>query len=388
MLRCLPPSGLPISPIDILAGVRAMFSGEQAVNRFNQKVCQYFGVRYALTVSSGRAGLSLLLQSLYKLNPGRDEVLIPAFTSFSVPAAVINAGLKVSLYDLAPATISPDCESLASAISDKTLCIIVCHLFGYPADLDAVIDIATERNIPIIDDAAQAMGAYYKGKPAGTFGTAGLFSLSRGKNITAVDGGIVVTNDEALAMELATIPLLSVGIKDSLILMLKAVVLSFILHPRFYWIPRCIPSLEIGVSQFAPHFILQRFTAFQAGIALRMLGRLDRINSGRKVVAEKITNLFSGNMAVQYIQAVPGGEPVFLRFPIIGSLAEENLELGLVRSYPLPIHQVPGIEQYLSKSCEYPGAKLLAEHVLTLPTHCYVTNSDCVKAVKSFSEAI
>jgi perosamine synthetase len=385
MFRALPPSGVPIKLTDIYAGMCAVFSGEKAIAGFNQEVCQVFGVRHAVTISSGRVGLSMLFRALQKLHPGRAEVLIPAFTSFSIPSAVVNANLKVSLYDIDPATLSPDCASLASAITDNTLCIVVCHLFGYPADLDQVLKVAQERNIPVIDDAAQAMGARYKGRQVGTFGTAGLFSLSRGKNITAVDGGVVVTNDEALAKELAAVAVEPVGFKEYLILMIKAVVLSFLLHPRSYWLPRSIPSLNIGASVFEPHFVLQRFTAFQAGIAQRMLRRLDCINAERRRIAERFTNLFSENNAVVLPQTVTGSESVFLRFPVMVARAVEKPELGVVRSYPTPVQLIPEVGPFLTTNQEFPGAMMLAECILTLPTHCYVTDDDCLKAVRAVS---
>jgi len=388
MFRALAPSGIPIKLTDILAGVCALLSGEKALARFNQQVCQHFGMRHSVTVSSGRAGLSLLFRALQKLHPRRREVLIPAFTSFSVPSAVVNAGLQVSLYDVDPASLSPVCSSLAGAINDSTLCIVVCHLFGYPVDFDAVLNLAQERQIPVVDDAAQAMGAYYKGKPVGTFGDAGLFSLSRGKNITAVDGGIIVTNDDSLAEAITAIDLEPVGIKDYLIVMIKAVVLSFLLHPRCYWLPRSIPALNIGASHFNPDFAVQRFTAFQAGIAQRMLKRLDQINAERKRVADRLIRLLSGINAVVLPQVVAGAEPVFLRLPVIGSSTEEAPALGVVRSFPAAVQRIPGIEPYLATRRDFPGANLLAERVLTLPTHCYVTDADCLKAVNLYPEGL
>jgi len=388
MFRALAPSGVPITLTDILAGICALLSGKKALARFNQQVCQDFGVRHSVTVSSGRAGLSLLFRALQKLHPGRSEVLIPAFTSFSVPSAVVNAGLQVSLYDVDPTNLSPVCSSLEDSINDSTLCIVVCHLFGYPADLDAILTLAHERQIPVIDDAAQAMGASYKGTPVGTFGNAGLFSLSRGKNITAVDGGIVVTNDDLLAEAITAVALEPVGFKDYLMVMIKAVVLSFLLHPRCYWLPRSIPALNIGASHFNPDFVLQRFTALQAGIAHQMLKRLEQINAERRRVAARLIRLLSGNKAVVLPQSVIGAEPVCLRFPVISSSSVEIPSQGVVRSYPAAVHRIPGIKPFLATHRDFPGADLLAERILTLPTHCYVTDADCAKATSYFLEGL
>jgi perosamine synthetase len=385
MFRTLPPSGVPIRLTDILSGLFAMFSGNKVVSHFNQEVCRKFGVRHAITVSSGRAGLSLLFQALQKLHPDRNEVLIPAFTSFSVPSAVVNAGLKISLYDIEPTTLSPSCLSLTEAITDKTLCIVVCHLFGYPADIDAVLKMADERQIPLIDDAAQAMGARYKGKMVGTFGAAGLFSLSRGKNISALDGGIIITDDDVLAKNLRTIALYRPSLKDRLMLLLKAMALSFLLHPRCYWLPKSIPPLNIGASVFDPHFMLQTFTAFQAGIARRMLARLDGITAERQKIAGRYIHMFSGNNKVELPQTVVGGEAVFLRFPVMSLNAQETPEFGIVKSYPAAIGNIPDIEPFVVSKQEFPGANILAGRIITLPTHLYVTDEDCIKAVELIS---
>jgi len=381
MFRILPPSGIPIRLSDIFFGIISMCSGKKAISRFNQDVCRKFGVRHTITVSSGRVGLSMLFRALQQLHPGRNQVLIPAFTSFSVPAAVVNAGLRISLYDIDPITLSPSCSSLENAITDETLCIVVCHLFGFPADMDAVMEVAHNRNIPLVDDAAQAMGAKYRGKMVGTFGVAGLFSLSRGKNITAVDGGIIVTNDDLLAKELKDIHLERMKIKDQLILFFKAFALSFFMHPRFYWFPKSISSLNIGASVFDPHFIFQYFTAFQAGIAQRMLSRLDTINIERKKIAKKMIRILSGNNKVKLPQTVVGGEPVFLRLPV-RNLSVEDIditELGIVRTYPAPIQHIFGIERFLDSKQELPGAILLSEQIITFPTHCYVMDNDYEK---------
>ena len=143
--RYLPPSGVPIRLSDILAGLCATFTGERAVDDFNQEICTRFGVRHALTISSGRAALSLLFQALQTLHPERDEVVLPAYTSFSVPSAVVSAGLKVSLYDLEVPTLSPAMSSLEQALSDRTLCIVVCNLYGYPCNMDVIRTLAASR---------------------------------------------------------------------------------------------------------------------------------------------------------------------------------------------------------------------------------------------------
>lgn len=375
--RSLPPSGVRIRLADILSGCQAALQRESALHCFQDEICQYFGVHHALLVSSGRAALSVLLSALQMQYPDKSEVALPAYTSFSVPSAVVNAGLRVALYDLDEATLSPNLQSLRDSLSDKTLCIVVCHLFGYPCDMDAIREIASIKGIPVIDDAAQAMGARYKGAYAGTMGTAGIFSLSRGKNITTVDGGIIVTDDDSLAATLQKINLPQPSGTDSIIVCLKAVLLSILLHPRVYWVPQRLPFLHIGASIFNPRFEKQKLTAFQAGLGRKMLGRLTEINRGRKRIADALRSRLedAGNFVCQ----VDGAEPVYLRLPVLGDkdVKREKPELGVVRSYPFPLDFVTSLRPYLiTLGKGYPVSQMLASSIMTLPTHEFVKDSD------------
>src|SRR3990167_5233573 len=126
-------------------------------------------------------------------------VLIPAYTCFSVPSAIVKAGLKVALCDINPSTFDFDYNLLKNAIDKDTLCIMPNHLFGIPSDMERIKDICRDKNIFIIEDAAQAMGGSYKGKKIGILGDVGFFSLGRGKNITCGSGGIIITNSDQIA---------------------------------------------------------------------------------------------------------------------------------------------------------------------------------------------
>lgn len=179
--RSLSPSGVSINLGDLCAAIGGIFANNRHLEQFREEVCRYFDVKHAFFASSGRASLAQLFKAMAKLRPGKDQVLLPAYTSFSVPSAVVKAGLKVALYDVDPETLSPDINSLKNVVSSSTLCVVVCHLYGYPCDMDAVRGALKGSEIFLVDDAAQAMGARYKGAWVGTLGDAGLFSFSRGK---------------------------------------------------------------------------------------------------------------------------------------------------------------------------------------------------------------
>jgi perosamine synthetase len=375
MLRYLAPSGVPIRLSDIAAGLSCSLDGS-AAERLRDEICRYFKVRHCFLVSSGRAGLSMIFQSLHRLRPERDEVVLPAFTSFSVPSAVVGAGLKVALYDLDGATLSPDIGSLRKSITDRTLCIVACHLFGYPCDMEPVLALAAEFGIPVVDDAAQAMGATYRGHLVGTLGYAGLFSLSRGKNISAVDGGIVVTDQSELARELEKLELERVGAGEGLMLAAKSLILSLLLHPLLYGIPARLAFLKIGASFFEPDFPLQRFTSFQAAIGSRMLRRLEGINDARRVKARLFMDKLGSR--VRFPRVVPGAQPVYLRLPVLPGASKPRVipELGIVKSYPAALNKIESARLCVVNDRPFKVADLLAAGLITLPTHGFVSPHD------------
>lgn len=374
MFRALAPSGVPLTLADLAHGLLAAMDGGRAVARFRDQVAARFGKKHVHLYSSGRGAISAALRALHARTPERDEVVIPAYTSFSVASAVVHAGFKVRLYDVDPETLSPVPESLEAALGDASLCLMVCHLFGCPADMDLAQRLAEKHSVPLFDDAAQAMGATWNGKQVGTFGDIGLYSLSRGKNISAVDGGILVTADADIAHILEEQAPEEPDFQGKVKLGLMALALCFLLHPRLYWIPNSLPFLKLGESHFDPDFDVTALTPFQTGLAARMLRRLDRINAGRKSVAAKWMKAVEGRT---FPRLPDGADPVWLRLPVLDADNVSVLkEYGVVESYPTGLHEIEALKPYLAVDGEYPGAEAVARSLLTLPTQTYVTDGD------------
>ncbi len=372
ILRALAPSGVPFTPADLLAGFMGSLSPEKSLRKFSNRLSGKTGQTAVNCFSSGRGALSAALTALHSLSPERCEVLIPAYTSFSVPSAVVNAGFRIRLYDLDPKTLSPDPQSLKSAISDQTLCIVVCHLFGYVADMDTVLDIAD--GLPVIDDAAQSLGAEYKGRQVGTLGDIGLYSLSRGKNISAVDGGILVTNNPEIAEALSRINCPEPSLKHKLKIVITAFILCLLLHPRLYWIPGRLPFLNLGKSVFDPDFAYFGLMGFQAGLGMRMLEKLERITAGRIGTARAYIKRIAHHELPAVIE---GAEPVYLRLPVLSAGQKAvNPDLGVVGSYPTSIGRIRALDKYITGGTVFAGADMLAAGIVTLPTHAYVSDAD------------
>ena len=160
--RTLPPAAAPIPIRTVLRALPSCLRPHSDDSRFEKELKQEFGRRYCLLVSSGKAALFLILKALRHLYPERDEVVISAFTCFSVPAAIKKAGLKIKLCDTGTRSLDLDKKQLREIIEtdkkdNKILCVLVTHLFGCPADFSGIKQIVGTR-IPLVEDAAQAMG--------------------------------------------------------------------------------------------------------------------------------------------------------------------------------------------------------------------------------------
>jgi perosamine synthetase len=163
------------------------------IDEFEAGFARYCGTEYALAVSNGTTGLHLALASL-GLQPG-DEVIIPDLTFVATANAVAYTGATPVLADIDPDTLCIDPASVKSLISAKTKAIIPVHLYGHPADMDALNAIADSHGIAVIEDAAEAHGAEYRGRRVGGLATCGVFSFYGNKIITTGEGGMLTTND-------------------------------------------------------------------------------------------------------------------------------------------------------------------------------------------------
>lgn len=420
-LRHLPPGGVPLPVGDMLAAAgTALGSSWQAAGVFGRPPsastagCDALGAlglalhmvtgcRHAFALGTGRAALSITLCAMRRLAPERDVVLLPAYTSYSVAAAAVHAGLRVRLYDLDPFTLAPRMEDVATQMDGRVLAVVACHLFGYPVPTAALRSLCQGYGARLVDDAAQAMGARSADGLAGTTGDAGLFSLARGKNITAVDGGLVIMHDDALAASMATLapwavlpgvpsvpggednagapamasamasgpapgpvpPVscfasahasdvlcapaegLAATVARDMSLLARVVALRLFQNPILYWLPASLPFLGIGTSRFDSHFEVAPLRPLQATLAARAMGRLDAINAARSGVAAALEQRLEHVPGVRTLDVQPGAVPVHLRLPVLpaacewpGDTVPEAPRLGLVRSYPLSLQDL------------------------------------------------
>jgi perosamine synthetase len=167
------------------------------VSRFEEEFSRRVGRRFGVAVANGSAALDVAVQAL-RLGPG-DEVIMPSFTIISPAASVVRAGATPIFVDSDPVTWNMDVAQIESRVTPRTRALLVVHIYGLPTDMDPVLAIARRHGLAIIEDAAEMHGQTYRQKPCGSFGEVSVFSFYPNKHVTTGEGGMVVTDDTALA---------------------------------------------------------------------------------------------------------------------------------------------------------------------------------------------
>lgn len=380
--RTLPPAAAPIYFRDIVSGITGLLAGTKTRTRFEANLRKFYNVEYCFTVSSGKAALVLILQALHGLSPERDEVLIPAYTCYSVPSAIIRAGLKVRVCDLEAGGLDFDFNQLGEYLENpRLLCVISTDLYGIAADVERVKGMADKNGVWVIEDAAQSMGGEYIGLKMGARGHVGIFSLGRGKAFSTVEGGLIITDNNAigLAIEKNITAVSEYSFVEVLKLILYAVALSVLIHPGLYWLPKLLPILKLGETHFDTSFQILRLSSFQAGMATDWQTKIERLRGARR---RNIQQYIDEGISVLSVQG--GILSDLIRFPILMAdsntkdmiLREsERMGLGISDGYP---NTIDSILQLGLEDAEYrfPRAKETAERIICLPVHPYVDTND------------
>jgi dTDP-4-amino-4,6-dideoxygalactose transaminase len=290
-------------------------------------------------------------------------------------------------------------DSLSGGISARTLAVVACPQFGIPFNMQPLEELCGAKGVPLVDDAAQAMDARAAGGYAGLSGDAGIFSFSRSKPMTSVEGGALLTNNDALAKLLEDVSTGFATQKPGMLLPVKALVMWFMRHPALYRIPARLPWLKLGASIFEPGFKRTAFSSFQAGMAAWSLERLENINRQRMEKAMYYKSLLQEPDGLKLIAEEPELTPIYIRFPVLPAAASgwgeshpadnpEAKRLGIIRGFPLPLDRIAELRQFLDAPGDYPGARRLARDLITLPTHDQVKMTDCAAAVRYVSDFI
>ncbi|MCC6547590.1 DegT/DnrJ/EryC1/StrS family aminotransferase [Candidatus Sumerlaeota bacterium] len=333
------------------------------VRLFEHQFANFVGSRAAIGCANGTAALHAALHVL-GIGPGM-EVVLPAHTFIATAEAVILTGARPVFAEVTEETMLLDPTKLRSAFSARTAAIIAVHLYGMPCDMDAIRAIAAERNLAIVEDAAQAHGATYHGNQAGTLGATASFSFFPGKNLGAFgDAGAVTTNDPTLARKLRL----------------------YVNHGR----EAKFEHLSIGNNY--------RLDTLQAAVLSAKLRHLDEWNNQRQRLAARYIEHFAqepfSSFPVQ-VQVAPTGAAssyhlMVVRTPHRNEVMEELRKRGVPTGlhYPIPCHLQPALAEFGGGPGSLVVTEKLAQQVLSLPMCPTLTVDDVDRICDIFRAVI
>ena len=334
------------------------------VEGLEEELQSYLGVRHAIGVSSGTDAVLAALMAV-DIGPG-DEVVTSTYSFFATAGCVVRLGARPVLVDIDPDTFNLNPDAAIAAITPRTRALIPVHLFGQSAELMPLINAATKTGLPIVEDAAQAIGATYHDHAVGTFGAIGCFSFFPSKNLGGFgDGGFVTTNDDALARQLR-------------------LARNHGMEPKYYH-----------------HFVGGNFRldAIQAAVLRVKLPHLETWTAGRQRNAARYRDLFASaglTGTVCLPAAAPHRSHIYNQFVIRVPERDrlkahlESLGVGTEVYYPVPFHLQKCFESLGYKAGAFPHAEAAARESLALPIYPELTEAQqatVVDAIKSFYRA-
>lgn len=329
------------------------------VKELEERIADYCGVKHAVACASGSDALLLALWAL-GVGPG-DEVITSPFTFFATAGSISRLGATPVFVDILADTYNIDPDLIEPAITENTKAILPVHLFGQCAQMDRINEVAQRHGLPVIEDAAQAVGAGYNGRRAGALGTMGAFSFFPTKNLGACgDGGIVTTDDDDLHDMLSILRLHGA-------------------RPKYY-------HKYIGMNS--------RLDALQAAILLVKLPHLDRWNEARRANAARYNELLAGVSAVDTPVEKEGRRHIYnqytLRVEKRDALRDflKDRGVGTEIYYPVPLHRQECYAALGYEEGSLPVAEKAAAEVLSLPVFGELTADETAYVAETIEQFI
>lgn len=377
-LKTYPPVVADIPVRDVIASWRSRESAEVCL----QQLRDVLRVKHLFPVNSGRAGLYLVLKAML---PSGSKVVLPGYTCYTVPGAVIKAGMTPVISDSDPDDLGYDLGALLKTIeSDPDIkAIVVCHLFGIGLDIEVVRQIAGPDRM-IIDDAAQAFGVKINERYLGTGGDVGFYSFGRGKNLSLVGGGLIVTDNDTIADKIKHIMDESVA-HDAVSGgdFLKAMLYNAVTNPAAYNLLSRLPGMRLGRSEYKPYFDVAGMAIERLRLLARIHGTIGNLNRHREEIAERYRALLDAATGISIPRSEITDRPGSLRFPVLVDDPVRRADIlakshrrgyGISAMYPTALTAVPALAGYAAGSMS--GAERIAASILTLPTHRYLRSAD------------
>jgi len=337
----------------------SVFIGGAEVAELEKEIAKFCGLKYGIGVNSGTDALYLSLKAM-GIGSG-DEVITTPFTFIATAEVIASLGAKPVFVDINPATFNIDPAKIEKAVTEKTKAIMPVHLFGQMADMDEIIKIAQQHKLLVVEDAAQAIGAVYQNKKAGSIGDVGCFSFFPTKNLAALgDGGMVATNDQKTADKIRLLKNHGSSPKEKYL------------------------NLVLGTNS--------RLDAIQAAVLRVKLKYLPKWSEQRAEKAAYYSKNLKGVGDIKTPVIGPGRTHIFHQYTIRTNSRDELRsylsERGIPAMiyYPLSLHLQPAFEYLGYKKGDFPQSERAVQEVLSLPLYPEIPLSDQKKIIKAILE--
>lgn len=393
MFRALAPTAAPLGFKNILYGLAA--GGPAAIEQFEQALAGYFGAGRAFVVHSGRVALRLILEVIRRGHgqTTRQEVIVPAYSCPDLVTATLAAGLRPVFCDVDPYTLDFDEEALWQLLGDRTLAVIHVHLLGLPRPTPQVAELAQAAGAVLVEDACQALGARWDGRPVGVLSEMGCASFGHGKPFSLGGGGVIFVQSERwreqMADVVARLPL--PGGRAAALIWGRLILLELLMQPNGYWLATRLKLRWTADDERQWTHPVRRLSRIQAAIGRHALPEIGRLNRARQEIGRALTTSLADAPGLRLLTAPGAAEPIYLRFPVLvenagrrDQLLARLLTTGIEASKMYP-RALPHTFSQLSAG-HYPGAVTVAQQLLTLPTHLFVRPADVARLVAVLRE--
>lgn len=336
------------------------------VKQFEQQFSERTGRRHGIAVCNGTAALDVAIEAL-QIGKG-DEVIMPAFTIISCIGQLVRTGAVPVLVDSDPVSWNMDVSQIAARITSRTRAIMVVHTYGLPVDMNPVLVLAEKHGLSIIEDAAQAHGQTYRGRPCGSFGKVSTFSFYSNKHVTTGEGGMIVTDSDQISEDCRSLRNLCFRPESRFV------------HDRLGW--------------------NYRMSNIQAALGVAQLERLDEFTDRKRRMGKRYRALLSGIEGVR--QPLPATDYAENNFWVYGLVLDSSLEvkaadlinrlgdLGIgCRPFFCPMHQQPILQRlgYFAGQ-EYPVAESLYQYGFYIPSGIALSDEQMERVAEGLHEVL
>jgi dTDP-4-amino-4,6-dideoxygalactose transaminase len=353
-------------------------TGSDARSAVITLVKQHWSAQQVVLTDSGTSALLLAIKVAVSPN---GIVALPAWGCYDLATAAEGANVRVALYDVDPHTLAPDAESLGRALGTGAQAVVVAHFHGVPADMDVIKRSADAAGATVIEDAAQAIGTTWRGRPAGANAALGVLSFGRGKGLNGGGGGALLINETPRSAPQLNVDGEHAGWGE----LVRASAQWLLARPRFYALPASLPFLKLGETIYHRPHAPQALSRASASILRANWADAHAATAVRRRTAERL-RITAANAGWRNINTPAGGEAGYLRLPILSASARnyammvDGARLGIMPGYP---QTLVTLEQFRSRcvnaQAAFPGAEHLAQTLVTLPTHELLTETDLNK---------